>query len=166
MSILDETTERLLIEAEQNMRGATKDFPSCSLEMLLHLVEYAPELARVARAVSELAQDEAGKRFEGKTVTVKGIEYERSKPPPKRTGWRNDELQSAVLDSRLVDPESGEVADESPLDKVLHVWSLGAPRTTALTARGLDADDWCHKTWPDDMPWKVAPATQKKGRKK
>ena len=33
--------------------------------------------------------------------------------------------------------------DASPLDKVLRVWNLGAPRVTALRDMGLDADEFC-----------------------
>lgn len=61
-----------------------------------------------------------------------------------RTQWAKDDLLRAVLDSRLVDKKTGEVVDESPLDKVVAVWNLGAPRTTALKARGIDADEFCH----------------------
>lgn len=60
-----------------------------------------------------------------------------------RTAWEKEDLLRAVLDSRLVDKDTGEVRDESPLDKVLHVWNLPAPRTTALKARGIDADEFC-----------------------
>lgn len=60
-----------------------------------------------------------------------------------RTKWDKDALLSAVLDSRLVNPLDGEVADESPLDKVLDIWNLPAPRTTRLKARRIDADEFC-----------------------
>lgn len=61
-----------------------------------------------------------------------------------RTAWEKDDLLRAVLDSRLVDEKTGEVADETPLAKVLHVFNMPAPRTTALRARGIDADQFCH----------------------
>jgi len=61
-----------------------------------------------------------------------------------RTQWEKDDLLRAVLDSRNVDPRTGEVADETPLDKVLAVWNLPAPRTTILRQRGIDADEFCH----------------------
>lgn len=61
-----------------------------------------------------------------------------------RTKWEKDDLLRAVLDSRLVDKETGEVVDESPLDKVVAVWNLGAPRTTALKQRQIDPDEYCH----------------------
>jgi hypothetical protein len=60
-----------------------------------------------------------------------------------RTAWDKDDLRRAVLDSRIVNERTGEVRDETPLDKVLHVWNLGAPRTTALRERGLDPDEYC-----------------------
>jgi hypothetical protein len=64
-----------------------------------------------------------------------------------RTEWDREALLSAVLDSRLVDPTTGEIADETPLAKVLHVWNLQAPRTLALRARGIDPDEFCRTEW-------------------
>lgn len=61
-----------------------------------------------------------------------------------RTKWDREDLLRAVLDTRIIDETTGEITDPTPLDKVLHVWNLGAPRTTALKARGIDADEFCH----------------------
>jgi hypothetical protein len=47
------------------------------------------------------------------------------------------------LDTRLVDESTGEVLDESPLDKVLKVWNLGTPRKGILKERGIQADEFC-----------------------
>lgn len=58
-----------------------------------------------------------------------------------RTQWDKD-LYRAVLDTVLVDEETGEITPETPVEKLLHVWNLGVPRTTALKARGLDPDEW------------------------
>lgn len=66
---------------------------------------------------------------------------------PTRKQWQTDVLLHAVFDSRLVDAETGEIADESPADKILHCWNLGPPRVTALEARGLDADDFSVTEW-------------------
>lgn len=57
--------------------------------------------------------------------------------------WDNDALRTAVLDSRLFDRTSGELVDESPVDKVLAVWRLDRPRVTALKDRGISKDDFC-----------------------
>lgn len=60
-----------------------------------------------------------------------------------RRKYDTDSLVRVVLDSRLVDEATGEITDETPLDKVRHVWNLGSPRVTALRARGIDVDEFC-----------------------
>ena len=159
--------ERLLLDAEGFIRQAGQMFADCPLDALLFMVgDVLPRLSQVARAALEVAQDEAGKKFDDKTVTVRGVEWERSRGGPKRTGWRTDDLLHAVLDTRLVDGETGEVKDETPLEKVLHVWNLPAPRSTALSDRGLNGDEFCHVEWPEDRPWKVVPASKKRKAKR
>lgn len=76
-------------------------------------------------------------------IVVEGVGQVERHRRKSRTKWDRDALLSAVRDTRLVDPGTGEVLDPSPLDKVLHVWNLGAPRLTALKERGLDADEFC-----------------------
>ena len=51
-----------------------------------------------------------------------------------RTVWDKDALLHAVLDTRLVDTDTGEVVDPTPYDKVLHVWNLGTPRIDCFTS--------------------------------
>lgn len=76
------------------------------------------------------------------TVIVDGLGAVTKHARKSRTQWDPD-LYRAVLDTRLVDPDTGEVVEETPVDRILHVWRLGAPRVTALKARGIDADEWC-----------------------
>lgn len=88
---------------------------------------------------------------------VEGVGHVQVKHGAKRTEWDRRQLIRAVLDSRLVDPSTGEVSEElmaevageelscSPdLARVLHVWNLGAPRVTALRVRGIDPDEFAH----------------------
>lgn len=76
-------------------------------------------------------------------VVVEGHgQIERHKKK-SRTKWDREGLLRDVLDSRMVDTETGEWVDETPLEKVLQVWNLAAPRTSALKARGLDGDQYC-----------------------
>ena len=85
-----------------------------------------------------LAEDMPEKR-----MTVMGVGTFEKHRKADRKAWEKDDLLRVVLDSRVVDPETGEVRDESPLDRVLDVWNLPAPRTTALKARGIDPDEFC-----------------------
>jgi hypothetical protein len=71
------------------------------------------------------------------------------------TQWRTDDLLQAVLDTRLVDSVTGEVTEETPLEKVLEVWNLPAPRLTALKNRGLTPSDYATVTYDEDKPWKL-----------
>ena len=162
---LADEAERELLDAESCMRRAAAMFHDCPLSDLLRFADdVAPSLVAIAKAVVEQANDQAGMKMDDDIVTVQGIEWGRSKPPPSRTGWRKEELLEAVLDSRLVDPDTGAIADESPLERVLHVWNLGEPRSTALAKRGLNGDEFCHVTWPEQKPWRVIPVARKRGR--
>lgn len=100
-------------------------------------------LAQVRSQLTGLVAEKMGEHQR----TVEGVGTFIRHMRKDRTRWEKDDLLRAVLDSRLpVDPTTGELApeDQSPLAKVLHVWNLPAPRTTALKARGLDADEFCH----------------------
>lgn len=92
------------------------------------------------------------------TLTVDGVGTVEVKRGAQRKEWDRRGLVRAVLDSRLppspdgeVDPADaghatvdGELVTTSPdLSRVLHVWNLGAPRTTALRDRGIDPDEFC-----------------------
>lgn len=96
-------------------------------------------LADVERTVENRLGQEMG-TYQATVVGVGTIERHARK---SRTQWRKDELLTDVLDTRKIDKDTGEVKDESPLDKVLDVWNLGVPRTTVLKARGLDPDEYC-----------------------
>lgn len=166
MTLRDDDCERELYEAEAAIKRAVGLFPEVSQECLARIIGDNPEFLRVARVVGDQAQDFLAKSFgDEKKCLIGGIEWERSKPP-KRTGWDTDALKSAVLDSRLVDPESGEVADESPLEKVLHVFNLPAPRLGALRDRGIEPDKFCTVAWDSQQSWKCQPSAKKRGRKK
>ncbi len=75
--------------------------------------------------------------------TQDGVGTWEKRKKTNRTSWDREELVRDVLDSRLFDPITGEDKYPSPLDKVCHVWNLGAPRTTALRELGLDPDEYC-----------------------
>lgn len=70
---------------------------------------------------------------------------------PKRTEWQSDDLLRAVLDSRRFDPGTGELIEETPAEKLMHVFGLsgGSAKITALKERGLKADDFCTVTRQD-----------------
>ncbi len=97
-----------------------------------------------------VVRDELEKRLADQLTepaTIIGVGVVERQGRRDRKTWNSDALLSAVLDSRLIDPRTGEIADESPLDKVRHCWNLGAPRLTALRDRGIDPDQFCSSEW-------------------
>ena len=168
--------ERELIEAEACLRRAMSMYPECDTEMLLSFPDRAKTLSALAKTVGDNAQDEVGKRFpkDEKVMEVRGVEFVRSKPPPSRTGWRvqdwTDEdgkqhvgLLQTVLDTPRAD-KNGEPL--TPAAKLLEVWTLGAPKLTALDDYGIGRDDFCTVTWSDDKKWKVTSVAEKEAHKK
>ncbi len=93
--------------------------------------------------VEQKAKDTIGHLMRGRTAVVEGVGVLHRSARKSRTQWDKDALRMSVADTKLVDKDTGEIVDESPLDKVLHVWNLGTPRTTALRERGLDPDEFC-----------------------
>jgi hypothetical protein len=93
--------------------------------------------------VEQQLQDATASLMDRKDKVIDGVGVLSRHERKSRTQWDKEMLLRAVLDSRIVDKDTGEVRDEAPVDKVTNVWNLGAPRVTALKARGLDADEFC-----------------------
>ena len=87
-----------------------------------------------------------GEELPEKEWTVDGLGTVSRHYKKNRTEWDKDGLLRDVLDARLVDGKTGEIKDQTPLERVLYVWNLPAPRTTALKALGLDPDEYCRST--------------------
>lgn len=116
--------------------------PEEDLDTLIGLWSRVEDTRRALTITAEDLADLIGRTMPEKRHTAPGVTVERHRKT-SRTEWDRDALLSAVLDSRLVDTTTGEVTDETPLDRVTHVWHLGAPRVTALRARGIDPDEFC-----------------------
>ena len=119
--------DRLLIE------GDDRDF--------IALAMIRDARASLMYAERELEQKLAA-RMDDKRHVIEGVGTFERRVKKARTQWDNDDLLRAVLDTRLCD-EDGVVIEETPIDKVLKVWNLGAPRVTALRERGIEADEFC-----------------------
>lgn len=135
MSAVDVGEDTLRLAGEWTLDGTPEDV--------------ARTLADVRRAVAALKEfdgfltDRLAEALDyGHPLDVDGVGRVEVKRGRKRSRWQGDDLLRAVLDSRRAD-EDGEPIDESPLEKVLHVWNLGAPRVTALKERRLQADEFC-----------------------
>jgi hypothetical protein len=142
------TSTTLVLDALEDLRHGVVSLAAWTESSDLTAVVTAWDACeQLRREIADLAADLAAHAhglMPEKRVEVEGFGLVERTTKADRKRWDTEALRSAVLDSRLVDPETGEVADETPLDKVLHVWNLGAPRLTALRARGIDApDDFC-----------------------
>jgi len=119
--------------------------------LLRDLAKFRMNISELMAQVEKVILEKSG----DKSFMVHGFGEVEIKRRTKRTAWDRDALLSAVLDSRLVDPTSGEVHDETPIEKVLDVWNLGAPRVTALRERGLQPDEFCDEEadgWAVKLP--------------
>lgn len=78
-----------------------------------------------------------------------GCTVERHRVSPRRTNWDHDALLRLVVDSRVVNEETGEI--ESALDVLRKVYPLKGynARTTALRALNIDPDEFCETEWSD-----------------
>lgn len=118
------------------------------------IVGYAKRLSDAAGLIGVVCA-EAVPREKGATIVSEGRTFKRT-GTPTRKGWQTDDLLRAVLDSRLFAPGTGELVDETPVEKILAVWNLGAPRVTALKARGIDPDEFATVEWSNRSVAEVA----------
>lgn len=101
------------------------------------------EAKRTIGAICDLIDNALGDVLGHYETVIEGVGVVKRHKRKTRTKWDSPDLLRTVLDSRLVDKTTGEVKDESPLDRVLHVWNLGAPRATALKERAIQIDEYC-----------------------
>jgi hypothetical protein len=90
----------------------------------------------------------AGSITGGTVVDLGGKRFKRT-TERRYVQWQNEDLIRAVLDSRLVNPETGEVRDETPAEKLADVYGLKgtSARLTALKARQIDPDEFAEAQW-------------------
>ena len=157
--------ERALVAADTELGNALAALPAAALDDLLDAIGLVMNLRKSVATVGSDLEHRAGEVMGEKSVTVAGTEWVRSMPP-KRSAWKSDDLLRAVLDTRRAD-ENGVVIEETPLEKVQHVWNLAGyqARLGALRDRGLDPDSFSEPSW-DSSRWHVAKAADRKGRKK
>jgi hypothetical protein len=156
----------LIREVEANLRALKPLFPDCSLAALLGMLDLLHAVKQVADGIAGLCANAAGELFpdDEKSVVVAGIQYDRARPPT-RTGWRKDELRERVKDAVRTD-EGGALVAETEFEKVLRLFPLGTPRLGALDEYGIDRDEFCTVTWPEQLLWKITKNADKQRRRK
>lgn len=133
-----ELAEAVVADLDELIQNYPIDDLADALDARAILATTVMGLSQIKERLDDLIGDAMGEY----RVVVEGRGQVERHKKKSRTKWDKD-LKRAVLDSRMVDVESGELLDETPLDKVLTVWNLGAPRLTALRDRGIDPDEWC-----------------------
>jgi len=111
-------------------------------EMLDRKKQIETQRRELSEELSDL-DNEIGLAMGTYKVEIPGIGLVQRSSKKRQSQWDNDALLRTVLDTRLVNESTGEVLDESPLDKVLKVWNLGTPRKGILKERGIQADEFC-----------------------
>lgn len=112
---------------------------------LAELVEAWRRMEQVRRDLADLLvlmQDRIGEMMGDRRVVVAGVHLERAKRK-RRRNWQSADLLKAVLATRRVDKETGEV--EAVEDVLRACYDLGGynARVTALRERGIDPDEFC-----------------------
>lgn len=121
----------------------THDYEAFSLSAALTIRTLLHDAKRSLTASIEAYETVIGEQMGAYKVEVPGHGIVERHRKNKRTKWDNEALLHDVLDTKLINEETGEIKDETPIEKLLLVWNLGAPRTTALRARRLEVDDYC-----------------------
>lgn len=134
----------LILTATQGLDQAitTSEYTPDEVDGLVEAYLVAVEAKRELSVAIDALASKIGYLMGDKRLTVAGVTVERNRLNV-RTQWDKEALLSSVLDSRRLSAVSGEPLDESQLQKVLHVFNLPAPRTTALRERGIDPDQFC-----------------------
>jgi hypothetical protein len=131
--------DALMSDIDSTLRRATPEDIDLATGLECRVTLGSASLALVRERLDTLLGEALG-TYE---TVVPGFGMVKRHKKKDRTSWDKPDLLRAVLDTKLVDTETGEIVDETPLSKVTTVWNLGAPRLTALRDRGLEPDDFC-----------------------
>lgn len=98
------------------------------------------EIAR-ARVIEE--ENTIGDEMGVYKLLVAGKTVKRHRRQPRARNWQSDDLLRLVLDTRVVDPETGEI--ESQVDALKKVYGLRGyqAKLRELEKRGIQVDEWC-----------------------
>lgn len=130
-------------------------------EPLLVLLAVRDSVAKVEREARELREEIEQKiaaQMTADSMLIDGVgvvkrSHRKSKHAlPDAT----ESLIRDVMDSRMVNPETGEILDESPAEKLTAVFgmSIHNARNTQLKARGLNERDYAEIRYADE--WTVS----------
>jgi len=109
----------------------------------VRLYQQAAAIVSAASILRDTLATRAGELLGGYKTVVDGKLVVRHRRRTYRN-WQSDDLYRAVLDSRKIDKTTGEIVDETPLEKIVAVYGTGGYRASRgeLRARGIDADEY------------------------
>lgn len=144
------TEARLLVDVVADLGDAVKE--DHDLDTSVHAER------TIAAAIAELVAHHAvlshriGDLMGRYSVTVNGVGVVNRHKDVKRRNWQSEDLRRMVLDSRLVDPETGEV--ESHAATLIAVYGCAGyqAKIGQLRARGIDPSEWCDE---ETRGWKL-----------
>lgn len=150
-------TDQALVTLAQDVRLLAESIPGDDVKPIDESdLSYALELRAVVRAaaadlkaLSDALDTQIGSTLGGDAQVFPGVGKVKRHPRVSRRNWQSDDLFRVVMDSRVVDPETGEIKDETPVEKIQAVYPCKGynARTTALLERGIDPDEYAESQW-------------------
>ena len=130
------------------------DIPDGLDDAVAGLVALTDAKTELGMVIENLA-DAIARRMDDKLLTAGGVTVEKYRKPPRRTNWDHDGLLRYVVDSRVVDESTGEIA--STLEVLKKVYPLKGynARFTALKDLGIDPDEFAETEWLDRYTLRV-----------
>lgn len=118
-----------------------------ALSELLAVKECAGDLRQLTRDLERYV----AQKMDAHEAQIGGHTVIRHKAD-KRTNWQHDDLLRIVMDTRHVNPDTGEI--ESPVETLKAVYAVKGynARLTALKERNIDPDDFSDV---EPGPWKL-----------
>lgn len=134
---------------------ASRDYCSDDLNGLMDAYLVLLDVVREATGVRDALASKIGSLMSDKRQTIGAVTVERHRIPPRRSEWDHDGLLRMVVDSRVVNAETGEI--ESTLDVLKKVYPLKGynARFTALRDLGIDCDEFSRKEWRDGFTLRI-----------
>lgn len=159
MSLADLATDvHVIADATANAEGIVLDrLDLTDLDALggaLTIYDDLVAAIQIATAVKKALATQISERLGNEKQVIDGKPRKRH-ADVSRKDWDHDALLRMILDSRLVNEATGEIIDETPVDKLTHVYGLRGyqAKVSAIRARGLDPSEFCTSEF---LGWKLS----------
>lgn len=128
---------------DQQLAHPAFEVDKSDIPALLALRDVASDNKRDWGGIIDALDNLIAEVMDEQQVTVDGYGTIKRHPNVSRRAWQSEDLLRLILDSRQIDPETGEA--ESQVDILKKVFGLKGyqARLGALRDRGIDPDEWC-----------------------